>query len=138
MKPVFLNTAAAMRIHQQAIARDGGEPGVRDLGLLESALAQPMAMFSGEYLHRDLAEMAAAYLYHLAMNHPFVDGNKRVAAATAGVFIDLNGGALTCGEAEFEGVVLAVARGELDKEKIAEFFRKSIQPPEVIGLSGEE
>jgi death on curing protein len=137
MKPVFLNTMAALRIHQQVIARDGGDPGLRDVGLLESALAQPMAMFGGEYLHRDLAEMAAVYLYHLAMNHAFVDGNKRVAAAAAGVFIDLNGGTLTCNEPEFEAVVLAVARGELDKEGVAGFLRKSIQPPEIIDLALE-
>ncbi len=134
MQPVFLNVAAVMRIHQQVIARDGGDSGLRDVGLLESAVAQPIAMFGGSFLHRDLAEMAAAYLYHLAMNHAFVDGNKRVAAAAAGVFIDLNGGQLTCSEAEFEGVVLAVARGEFDKERVAEFLRKSIDPPEIIHL----
>lgn len=132
--PVFLNAHAVMRIHRRVIETDGGDAGLRDLGLLESAIAQPMAMYGGEFLHRDLAEMAAAYLFHLAMNHAFVDGNKRVAAATAGVFIDMNGGTLTCAETDFEGIVLAVARGEMDKPQIAEFLRRHIEPPEVIAL----
>jgi death-on-curing protein len=91
-------------LHRDAIEEYGGDPGVRDAGLLESAIAQPRAMFGWEYLHRDVAEMAAAYLCHLAMNHAFVDGNKRIAAYAAGVFLDLNGFNLACTDLEFESL----------------------------------
>ena len=135
MRPTFLNVDAVLRIHRQVIARNGGDPGLRDAGLLESAIAQPQAMFGGEWLHPDLAMMAAAYLFHLAMNHAFIDGNKRVSAAAAGVFLDLNGATLTCDESEFEALVLSVARGESDKATIAAFIRGHIDPPSVITLA---
>jgi death-on-curing protein len=83
---LFLTLAEAIEIHTDQIHRYGGQSGVRDLGLLESALAQPEASFAGEWLHGDIYEMAAAYAYHLCQNHPFVDGNKRTALTTALVF----------------------------------------------------
>ena len=75
---VFLSVAEVLRIHRRIIADFGGEDGLRDRGLLESAVAMPHAMFDGAFLHPDLATMAAAYHFHLCANHPFVDGNKRV------------------------------------------------------------
>lgn len=126
--PRFLTLQEVLDLHRDAIAEYGGDPGVRDIGLLESAIAQPQATYGGEYLHGDLAEMAAAYLYHLAMNHAFVDGNKRIAAYAAGVFIDVNGFELTCDEHSFEELVLRVARGECDKAAVAEFLRAHMQP----------
>lgn len=75
-----------LRIHDRQIEVFGGSTGVRDLGLLESALAQPQATFGGELLHPTLPEQAAAYLYHLAKNHPFIDGNKRTAFAVMDMF----------------------------------------------------
>jgi death-on-curing protein len=77
---VFLTTDEALAIHRDQIARYGGSPGLRDAGLLDSALATPQTGFGGEYLRRDLFEMAAAYLLQLVKNHPFVDGNKRPCA----------------------------------------------------------
>lgn len=119
----FLSLEEVIDLHQDAIAEYGGDPGIRDSGLLESAIAQPMAMFAGEYLHSDLAEMAAAYLFHLAMNHAFVDGNKRIAAYAAGVFLDLNGAELLIENDALEELVLAVARGQMQKPEIAQCLR---------------
>ena len=101
---------------------------MRDRGLLESAAAQPQAMFGGEYLHRDLPEMAAAYLFHVCQNHAFLDGNKRVAAAAAIMFLDLNGTELSLTEDEMERLALAVARGERSKTEIADILRRHLLP----------
>ena len=90
MAPVFLNLAEVLEIHRDQIERYGGQAGIRDLGLLQSALAMPAAGFGGRYLHEDLLEMAAVYLFHIARNHPFVDGNKRTGAVAALVFLSLN------------------------------------------------
>lgn len=87
MEPVFVTLDEVFAIHRDQIERYGGAPGVRDQGLLLSALAQPAATFGEGFLHADLHEMAAAYLFHLIQNHPFVDGNKRVAAVAAAVLL---------------------------------------------------
>ena len=89
--PEFLDQASVLRIHERQIRKYGGTPGVRDDGLLESALAQPQATFGGTLLHLTIYEQAAAYLYHLAMNHPFLDGNKRTAFAVMDAFLRLDG-----------------------------------------------
>jgi death-on-curing protein len=73
--PVFLSLGDVIEIHRDQIARYGGDPGIRDLGLLQSAVAIPAAGFGGRFLHTDLFEMAAAYLFHISQNHPFIDGN---------------------------------------------------------------
>ncbi|MEH2194105.1 MAG: type II toxin-antitoxin system death-on-curing family toxin [Nostoc sp.] len=86
----FLTISQVLDIHQCQIQRFGGTSGVRDEGLLDSALAQPQSTFGGELLHPTIHEQAAAYLYHLAMNHPFLDGNKRTAFAVMDTFITLN------------------------------------------------
>ena len=87
----FISEAVALALHQDQIARYGGDPGIRDAGLLSSALAMPQAMFGGEYVHEDLIAMAGAYLFHLAKNHAFVDGNKRIAFAVTLYFLDDHG-----------------------------------------------
>src|SRR5208283_148002 len=85
-------TASAVRaIHAEVIAANGGSEGLRDEGLLESAVAAPRATFGGEPLMRDAGEIAAAYLFYLCRNHPFVDGNKRTALAACLVFLEANG-----------------------------------------------
>ena len=117
--PRFLTLAEALEIHQDQIARYGGIPGIRDLDLLKSALAMPAASFGGQYLHSGLREMAAAYLFHLVSNHPFVDGNKRVGAVAALIFMELNGLAASPPQKELYEAVMAVARGELDKADLA-------------------
>ncbi|HEY3242777.1 MAG TPA: type II toxin-antitoxin system death-on-curing family toxin [Phycisphaerae bacterium] len=123
MSPIFLTLDEAVEIHRDQIERYGGSAGVRDFGLLQSALAMPAAGFDGEYLHADLFEMAAAYLFHIVQNHPFVDGNKRAGAVAAIVFLCLNGISLQVAEEEFEELVLGVAQGHINKPAIADFFR---------------
>jgi death-on-curing protein len=123
----FLSLEEALQIHEQQIELFGGSHGLRDRGLLESALAQPQATFFGQYLHADLFAMAAAYLFHIAMNHPFIDGNKRVAAATAVVFLQLNGWIDTATDEELVDITLGVASGQIGKEQIADFFRQHSQ-----------
>ncbi len=121
--PLFLALDEVLEIHRDQIERYGGIPGVRDMGLLQSALAMPAAMFGGQYLHHDLYEMAAAYLFHIARNHPFVDGNKRAGTVAAIVFLAMNNLELDADETALEEIVLATARGSVDKPALAEFFR---------------
>ena len=121
----FLTLDEVIEIHQEMIDRYGGSAGIRDQGLLESAVASPQAGFGGQYLHVDVFEMAAAYLFHITMNHPFIDGNKRAGATAAFVFLKLNNRTLTAGENQFELIVRAVAEGKLGKDEIAKFFQKS-------------
>src|SRR3569832_264121 len=87
----FLSVENVLAIHADTIAEEGGRVGIRDIGLLESAVAMPQATYEGAYLHPDLAAMAAAYLFHLCQNHAFVDGNKRAAAFSTVLFLALNG-----------------------------------------------
>jgi len=124
MPITFLSLAEVLEIHQDQIVRYGGEPGTRDLGLLKSALAMPAATFHGNFLHIDLFEMAAAYLFHLVQNHPFIDGNKRVGAVTAIVFLALNGYEFNAPVGALYKFVIALARGERTKAEAAIFLRK--------------
>jgi death-on-curing protein len=96
--------------------------------LLKSALGMPPATYGGQFLHTDIYEMAAAYLFHLVKNHPFVDGNKRVGAVAAFVFLTLNGFNLDAPEDDFAEMVLAVARSDLDKADVAVFMRRFTRP----------
>ena len=125
---LFLTLAEAIEIHTDQIHRYGGQSGVRDLGLLESALAQPEASFAGEWLHGDIYEMAAAYAYHLCQNHPFVDGNKRTALTTALVFLELNGISILDPRGRLENAMIRMASGEMNKESFAEVLRKLCPP----------
>jgi death-on-curing protein len=124
MEPLFLTLEEVLEIHRDEIERHGGTLGVRDNGLLESAVAAPQSGFGGHHLHSDFYEMAAAYLFHLVQNHPFLDGNKRVGTATALVFLTMNGVETKMTNQALVDMVLAVAKGKMDKPAIAEFFRK--------------
>ena len=118
----FLGLDEVLSLHRDQVARYGGAEGVRDLGLLESAVAVPEASFGGSYLHATLPEMAAAYLFHLAQNHPFLDGNKRIAAAALFMFLYLNDLLLECTEDELVELTLGVARGSTTKAEVAVFI----------------
>mgnify|MGYP001591471064 CR=1 FL=1 len=122
--PRFLFLDEVIQIHADQIERYGGSPGVRDADLLSSAVGMAEAGFGDQYLHSDLFEMAAAYLYHIVQNHPFIDGNKRVGVMAAFTFLKLNGLTLRANDTEFESVVLDVAQGKLGKAAIAAFFRR--------------
>jgi death on curing protein len=89
--PIFLDLDDVLLIHEEQLARYGGGAGIRDAGLLDSALGTPRATFGGDLVHEDLFAMAAAHAFHLAQNQPFVDGNKRTGLLAALVFLDLNG-----------------------------------------------
>lgn len=128
MNPTFLSLDDILESHAEQIANYGGMPGVRDLGLLQSAIAQPEAQFSGQYLHADLFEMAAAYLYHIVLNHPFLDGNKRVGLEAALVFLDINGQSVNATDDELVDLVLRTAQAQTSKSDIAEFFRARVDP----------
>jgi death-on-curing protein len=125
--PRFLSLDQVVRLHRDLIERYGGSDGVRDIGLLQSASAQPEAAFGGQYLHADLFEMAAAYLFHIVQNHPFVDGNKRTGAAAAIIFLAINDVEIAADEQGLVETTLAVARGERKKPAVAEFFRSRAQ-----------
>ena len=123
-EPVFLSMDDILLFHREQIDRYGGSHGVRDMPLLQSAIAQPQATFEGQYLHRDIFAMAAAYLFHIVQNHPFVDGNKRVGLETALVFLELNGCRIKARADALENLALSVAQGKMAKPAIAVFFRK--------------
>jgi len=126
--PLFLTLKELLEIHRDQVEHYGGESGLRDMDLLQSALAMPAAGLGGRHLHTDLFEMAAAYLFHLVQNHPFLDGNKRTGAVAALVFLALNNVTIKADEDDYELLVLDVARGKADKPVIAEFFRKHSKP----------
>ena len=119
---IFLSVADVIEIHERVITEFGGHAGLRDRGLLESAVAMPHAMFSGQYLHAELPDMAAAYHYHLCANHSFVDGNKRVAVTAAELFLLANGLELHCTDYELEEITLGIASSLVTKEHVTEFY----------------
>ena len=124
MSPQFLTLDEVMELHCDQIKRYGGTLGVRDVTLLESALAAPQSGFGDQYLHGDLFEMASAYLFHVVQNHPFLDGNKRVGTAAALTFLELNRVETEIPNQALVATVLAVAQGKMEKSALAAFFRK--------------
>jgi death on curing protein len=127
-EPAFIRLDEVIEIHNDQIKRYGGRPGIRDIALLKSAIAMPATGFGGEYLHTDIYEMAAAYLFHIIRNHPFVDGNKRTGAISAVVFLIMNGIELNVDENSFEEIVISAAEGTIEKSAVAQFIRKNTIP----------
>jgi death-on-curing protein len=123
--PLFLTLDEALGLHADQIRRYGGSSGLRDLGLLQSALAMSETSFDGEFLHGTLFEMAAAYLFHIARKHPFVDGNKRTALMCALVFLGLNSKRLGAKSEALYALVDGVAAGSVDKAEVSVFLRQS-------------
>ncbi|MFO7565657.1 MAG: type II toxin-antitoxin system death-on-curing family toxin [Enhygromyxa sp.] len=121
---VFLTVEVVLTLHQRQLDRYGGSPGLRDRGLLESAVAQPQASFGGILAHDNLFAMAAAYLFHLVSNHAFVDGNKRVGLLAAQVFLHLNGIVLLHESEAFYELTMGVAEGRVDKSSVAAEFQR--------------
>lgn len=121
--PRLLSVDDVLTLHAVAVADAGGDPSIRDRGLLESAVATPAQQFSGKYLHEDIPEMAAAYAFHICMNHPFVDGNKRAATAAMVAFLSDNGWSFDATADEAEPVILQLAAGELGKPAFTEWVR---------------
>jgi len=122
--PVFLTVREVLAVHSRMIRDFGGDPAVLNAGLLESAVMMPSARFGGRFLHPGIPAMAAAYLFHICRNHPFVDGNKRTALASAEIFLLLNGMRLTAGNKDLEELTFGVAAGKVSKDKTTRFFRR--------------
>jgi len=129
-RPLFLSKELVVAIHSAQIDEHGGILGIRDEGLLDSALAQPMASFGGEFLHGDVFEMAAAYLFHIAMNHPFLDGNKRTGLAAALVFLEGNGVRIRDSGMGLADMVLEMTTDHRDKAWVADRLRERADPIE--------
>lgn len=127
MDPVFLSLDEVLALHADQIERYGGSLGLRDTGLLQSALAMPSATFGGTFLHGSLPEMAAAYLFHLVQNHPFVDGNKRIGLMATIAFLALNDLWLQASEDALTELVLDVASGKLSKAQVAVFVAEHVR-----------
>ena len=128
MTITFLELDQVLALHVDQIERYGGKEGVRDLAMLESAVAVAEASYGGKYLHATLPEMAAAYLFHIAQNHPFIDGNKRTAAAAMFMFLYLNDLLLSCTEDELVELTLGVASGTMTKAEVAVFVADHVVP----------
>lgn len=120
----FLSIEQVRQIHIDQIKKYGGSREVRDFSLLESALSQAEVGFDGEFLHKSLFEMAAAYVFHIVKNHPFIDGNKRSGIVTALTFLIFNGYELQCSDEELEFFVLEIAQGRIGKPEISLFFEE--------------
>lgn len=124
--PRWISKAALLLLHEESIATFGGARGLRDEGLLDSALGRPRNVHA-YHPEKSIAELAATYAYGLARNHPFVDGNKRVAFLSIGVFLAINGYALTASQADAIRAIFAVASGEMDENTLAAWIRSNIK-----------
>lgn len=121
---IWVAHGVAEAAHDEQLAEHGGAAGLRDRGLFESAMARPLQLAA--YGGPDLADLAAAYAYGIARNHPFVDGNKRTAAVVAETFLVLNGGEVNATDAELVVCILALAAGELSEDELADWFRQRL------------
>jgi death on curing protein len=124
----YLVIEEVLKLHDRVIAQTGSSPGIRDRGLLESAIAQPQASFGGEDLYPTIVEKAMALCFSLALNHPFVDGNKRTAHAAMEVFLLLNKFEIQASADDQEQMMLALAGGSLDRENLTVWLKQRIQP----------
>jgi death on curing protein len=120
----YLTLLEVLELHRRIIEQSGGALGIRDLSLLESAIAQPRMTFGGEELYPSLTEKSAALGFSIIMNHPFVDGNKRTGHAVTEVFLILNGMEISASVDEQERIVLAIASGELGRESWVDWLQQ--------------
>ena len=128
MGPVFLRLDEVLDLHREQVGLYGGSQGVRDMNMLLSALAMPAATFGDEYLHATIHEMAAAYMFHISSNHPFLDGNKRVALAAAIAFLAINDITLTAAGPAVLDLVMRLADGKATKSEIGVFLKAHTRP----------
>jgi death on curing protein len=123
---VWIDSAVLLAVHDEQLAEHGGAAGTRDIGLIKSAIAKPLHV--ARYGMPDGADLAAAYGYGIAHNHPFIDGNKRTAFVATELFLALNGIELTAGDADCVATMLAVAAGQMDETTFARWLREHGQP----------
>ena len=119
-EPLWIDLQVVLAIHDEQLAEHGGQPGVGDRGLLESALARPRNQFS--YGETSITRLAASYAFGTSRNHPFLDGNKRTSLVVAELFLELNGYELTATDAQCVTTFLALAAGELGEDQLAEWI----------------
>jgi death-on-curing protein len=124
MSPLFLTLDEVLSLHAEQIRLFGGSSGIRDVGLLQSAMGSVEATFDGAFLHETIFAMAAAYLHGICRNHPFVDGNKRTAVAAALTFLELNGVEVDADEDAFYDLVIGVAEGRVSKASVTVFLEE--------------
>lgn len=122
----WIDRAALVLLHDESLAEHGGRAGLRDEGLLDSALARPLNLTA--YGEPDLADLAASYAFGLAQNHPFVDGNKRAAFLAVGMFLYLNGHRLHVTQADATLTVLGLAAGDITEAAFADWLRRHSRP----------
>ena len=120
----FIPNRIVSTIHSDLLQRYGGRPGVRDPSLLDSALAQPKITVGGKFVHKTLFDKAAAYGFHVCKNHPFVDGNKRVAFVLMDIFLQKNGWEVTSNEEEAYSMMISLASGKLSKAQLSKWLKK--------------
>ena len=120
----FLTLSEVLLILEDQIRNYGGIYGVRDINLLSSAIYMPESSFGGKYLHKTVPAMAASYAFHICQNHPFIDGNKRVALACSLVFLDINEYEFNCKDEKLYNEIMNVAKGEIKKEELIKFYEK--------------
>jgi len=126
MDYIWIEAAVAIAAHNEQLAEHGGAEGVRDMNMLESAMARPLNLVA--YGEPDIADLAASYAFGITRNHPFVDGNKRTAAVVSETFLVLNGYRVTCSDVEMVEAFLALAAGDLNVATLAAWFRTYLAP----------
>ena len=120
----FLTISEVLLILEDQIRNYGGLYGIRDINLLSSAIYMPESSFGGRYLHETIPAMAAAYSFHICQNHPFIDGNKRVALASSLVFLDINKYEFKCKSETLYNKIMDLAKGNIKKEHLIKFYEK--------------
>ena len=126
-EPVWIDLEVVLAIHDEQLAEHGGQAGVRDRGLLESAMARPQNQFA--YGEHSIARLAASYAFGISRNHPFLDGNKRTSLVVAELFLALNGSELTATDAECVTTFIRLAAGDLTEEQLADWIAGHSTPP---------
>lgn len=124
-EPRWISERLALAIHDRQLAEHGGVAGVRDAGLLSSALARPQHLFAYSAEGLEIAQLAACYAYGIIKNHPFVDGNKRTAAVVCETFVELNGGVISADDVAMYLQFIQVAEGTLGEEELAVWLRQN-------------
>ena len=122
---IFIPKQIILHFHEQLIQLYGGSTGIRDEKLLDSALEQPKATFDKSYLHNSIFKMASSYGFHLCKNHPFIDGNKRIALVAMDTFLQKNGYEITASEKETYKIIIALSSGEISKEELAKWLQQN-------------
>jgi len=120
----YVPREVVLAVHADLLQRYGGKPGLRDPGLLDSALAQPKMTVGGKFAHKTLFDKAAAYGFHVCKNHPFIDGNKRVAFVLMDVFLQQNGWEIKAAEEDAYTIIMALASGQLSKAQLATWLKE--------------